>query len=295
MEGAYNLRVIEYANGTVQIRKYSTPVNAVFDTETSVTPVYQKPKKRERPKMLNPFTEELEIMYDLNNSDRSAKNSLNRTREKLYTYSRQADWEWFITLTFDGSKVDRYDFSGCMKKANQWFKHQHQRYASDLMYLFVPEQHKDGAWHIHGVLSNTGCMKFEDSGRVAIGKKAYVRTAENAKYPTIYNLSGWRFGWSTATAVRDKHKVATYIVKYMTKELCEVTKGKKRYYRSRNIPEPNERGFIVEPHEYDQFMQTLEDSLGLNLVYQKEVSGTYNTVNYRFYQEEREDKKNGKN
>jgi len=96
MEGAYNLRVIEYANGTVQIRKYSTPVNAVFDAETSVTPVYQKPKKRERPKMLNPFTEELEIMYDLNNSDRSAKNSLNRTREKLYTYSRQADWEWFI-------------------------------------------------------------------------------------------------------------------------------------------------------------------------------------------------------
>lgn len=52
MEGAYNLRVIEYANGTVQIRKYSTPVNAVFDAETSVTPVYQKPKRESVQKCL---------------------------------------------------------------------------------------------------------------------------------------------------------------------------------------------------------------------------------------------------
>lgn len=290
MEGAYNLRIIEYANGTVQVRKYSTPVNATYEGETSVTPVYQKPKKRERERIYNPFTEEMEIMWNLDNAERSAKNSLNRTRENLYKYSRQVDWEWFITLTFDDVKVDRYDFSACMKKANKWFQNQHDRYANDLKYLFVPEQHKDGAWHIHGVIADTGEMKFSDSGRVAIGKKAYIKTTENSKYPTIYNLSGWRFGWSTATAVRDKHKVATYIVKYMTKELCMVTTGKKRYYRSRNIPEPKESGYIVEPHEMSEFMDTLENSLGLNLVYHKEVEGIYNSVDYRFYQEEREEK-----
>lgn len=294
MDGAYNFRIIQYANGSVEIRKYSSPVNAIYEGETTIEPIYQKPKKREGQMEYNPFTDEVERLPTFEDSERSARKSLNRTKQNIYKYSRQANWEYFITLTFDGAKVDRYDFDVCMKKTYQWFNNQQKRYAPNIKYLYVPEQHKDGAWHIHGVICDIGEMKLIDSGRVAIGKKSYIRTTENANYPTIYNLSSWRFGYSTASKVKDKHKVATYITKYLTKDLCESTFGKKRYYRSRNIPEPEEKGFIVEPHEYADFLQTIENSIGITLVYEKEVTGEHQSVTYRYYQEEREEKENGR-
>ena len=294
MDGAYNFRIIQYANGSFEIRKYSSPVNAIYDGETTIEPIYQKSKIRNPLKEYNPFTDKVERLPTFEELERSARNSLNRTKQNIYKYSRQANWEYFITLTFDGVKVDRYEYDKCMKKADRWFRNQKYRYAPELKYLFVPEQHKDGAWHIHGVICDIGDMKLTDSGRVAIGKKSYIRTNDNANYPTIYNLSGWLFGYSTATKVKDKHKVATYITKYLTKDLCESTFGKKRYYRSRNIPEPEEKGFIVEPHEYADFLQTIENSIGLTLVHEKEVTGEHQSVTYRYYQEEREEKENGK-
>lgn len=292
MEGAYNIRVIRYENGTFEIRQYSNPVNAIYEGESSSAPIYQSGNKRKVKLEYNPFTDEMEKLRTIEDAERSAKNSLNRTKQNIYKFSRQADWEYFITLTFDGSKVNRYDFDECMGKANKWFNNQKARKAPDLKYLFVPEQHKDGAWHIHGVIADVGEMSFADSGRVAIGKKAYRRSDVNSEFATIYNLSGWRFGFSTATKVRDKYKVASYITKYITKDLCESTFGKKRYYRSRNIPEPIEKGFIVESQDFDSFMTEMVDSFGCCMVYQKEVNGLYQSVTYRFYQEEREEKEN---
>ena len=290
MEGAYNVRVIHYENVTFEIRKSASPVNAIFASETQVAPVYQQPKKRKKELTYNPFTDEYEPLRTLDEAERSARNSLNRTKQNIYKYSRQANWEFFITLTFDESKVNRYDYGVCMKKANIWFNHQKSRKAPDLKYLFVPEQHKDGAWHIHGIISDVGEMSFVDSGRVAIGEKAYRRSDVNSEGATIYNLSGWKFGFSTATKVRDKYKVASYITKYITKDLCASTFQKKRYYRSRNIPEPIEKGFIVENQDIDSFISEMEDSFGCDLVYEKEVNGEFQSVTYRFYQEEREDK-----
>lgn len=295
MEGAYNIRVIRYENGTFEIRQYSNPVNAIYEGETSVAPFYQAGMKRKVNLEYNPFTDEMEKLRTIVDAERSAKNSLNRTKQNIYKFSRQADWEYFITLTFDGSKVNRYDFDECMGKANNWFNNQKKRKAPDLKYLFVPEQHKDGAWHIHGVIADVGEMAFADSGRVAIGEKAYRRSDVNSEFATIYNLSGWRFGFSTATRVRDKYKVASYITKYITKDLCENTFGKKRYYRSRNIPEPIEKGFIVEPQYFDSFMTEMVDSFGCGMVYQKEVNGLYQSVTYRFYQEEKEEREEKEN
>lgn len=292
MEGAYNIRVIRYENGTFEIRQYSNPVNAIYEGETSVAPIYHTGMKRKVNLEYNPFTDEMEKLRTIEDAERSAKNSLNRTKQNIYKFSRQADWEYFITLTFDGSKVNRNDFDECMGKANNWFNNQKKRKAPDLKYLFVPEQHKDGAWHIHGVIADVGEMSFTDSGRVAIGEKAYRRSDVNSEFATIYNLSGWRFGFSTATKVRDNYKVASYITKYITKDLCESAFGKKRYYRSRNIPEPIEKGFIVEPQDFDSFMTEMVDSFGCCMVYQKEVNGLYQSVTYRFYQEEREEKEN---
>lgn len=314
MSEAYNIKLIEYDNGVVEVRTYSKIVNADMVDKTDLaddillienmigtehcnlrfmsernedaremerladgTPV---PVSDGDEKTYNPFTGKYEKLTDIQTAtfmhERSVRSSLNRTVQAVYRYSRQCEWEYFITLTFSPEVVDRHDFSACMKKASKWFNHQKDRYAKELKYLIVPEMHKDGAWHIHGVVADTDRMSITDSGHV---------TKEGQ---TVYNLVGWKFGFSTATAVTDTYRVSTYITKYITKDLCELSKGRKRYYRSRNIPEPKETEFLVPHGDREEFLQSIADSLGVELEYTKSLDCEYMSVDYRFYRMQKE-------
>ena len=283
--GVYNTKIIEYANGMVEMRKYNRPINAhlVYISQEECTKRCQLGKEQKKLNdeaeysqvELNPFTEQKEQMWDYHYEDvlkarqlESQRRSRNRTINAIYNLSRQCDWKYFITLTFSPDVIDRYNFDACMKKANTWFNNQRKRKAFDLQYLFVPEQHKDGAWHIHGLLAQVGDISFVDSGHRDKGK-------------VVYNLDGWKFGFSTATLVDDVQKVSIYITKYITKELCEHTLGKKRYYRSQNIPEPKVTELIVEASDSD-FVEVLADSLGKTVLYEKSISG-YVDIDYKYF------------
>lgn len=283
----HNVKIVEFGNGLVEVRKYAKPVNAhlMYVSQEECMKRQQCGKEeRERNDMVeyseieyNPFTEKEERIWDICYEDvverrklESQRRSRNRTINAIYNLSRQCMWEYFITLTYSPEVVDRYDFDTCMKKANTWFKNQQQRKANDLQYLFVPEQHKDGAWHIHGLLAQVGNMSFVDSGHCANEK-------------IVYNMDGWRYGFSTAVKIGDDadevQKVSTYITKYITKELCENTLGKKRYYRSRNIPEPVTTELLIEND--DNFINVLADSLGKEVFYEKSVKG-YVDIDYKY-------------
>lgn len=296
MAEPYNIKLIEYENGTFCIKVYSECINADYECSEEILShsIPYKPKKMHhkvnRGEDLEcPFDGEIYKVYtplEIQQINRSSVVSRKRTLDNIYKYSRQAVWEYFITLTFDSEKVNRYDFSEVMKKSKRWFNNQQQRFAPDLKFLYVPEMHKDGAFHIHGLIADCGNMKITDSGRVSIGGKAFKRTESNCSYPTIYNLSGWNFGWSTATYVSDTKRVSSYITKYITKELCEVSKNKRRFYRSRNLTEPKEITFVVEGDK-NEFIQKIIDSIGLDLSYEKVVSSDFNTVTYKYYEEKR--------
>lgn len=280
----FNVKIIRYANGTVEVRQYDRVINNHLMYITEEDLLNRQRVGIENAKddicqpdlVYNPFSEKEEEIIEFSQmeilakrAERSAKNSLNRTVNEVYKYSRQCNWDYFVTLTFDKKKVDRYDFSECMKKASKWFNNQQQRKAFNLQYIFVPEQHEDGAWHVHGLIARVGDMSFIDSGRKAKGR-------------VVYNLTGWKFGFSTATKVVDTCKVSSYITKYITKELCAVTKGKKRYYRSRNIPEPVEDNFLLENEERDNYIAMVMDSMGADEEYTKSITG-YVNVDYKYY------------
>lgn len=284
----FNYKVIQYANGMVEVRKYSRPIGAdsVESLDRSVEWIARRALRGKKQmsdickpeELYNPFADDIEEVYSVDQleilkhrEERSLKNSFNRTKQEVYKISRQCNWEYFITLTYSSEVVDRYDFDACMRKANKWFNNQKNRYSNVLQYMFVPEQHKDGAWHIHGLIAQVGAMKFVDSGK-KWGNKC------------VYNLGGWKNGFSTAVpitqTVEDIQKVSTYITKYITKDLCSVTKGKKRYYRSQNIPKPIEINLLLESDDYDVDM--IIDSLGVSLDYEKTVNG-YVDVDYKYY------------
>lgn len=312
---AYNVKITEYANGQFEITTYKQGVYTMLDGESSYRAdmidknadalawrfasyvIDEKtgqgrfiPRIEDREYCYNPFTEKIQYVYtdadewvEERKKEHSLYSSLNRTRSALYMYARQCDWEYFITLTYSPDKIDsRYDFSLCMKKTHKWINNCKNRKARELLYLLVPEQHKDGAWHIHGLLCNTTGLTFTDSGKRYDGK-------------IVYNLDDWKLGFSTATKVADTCKVSNYITKYITKDLCAVTPGKQRYFVSKSIPKPKTFTTLIDPDEIDGFIQEVADSYGADLEYQKDVSG-YLDVNYKYFKkcQKGEKKENGK-
>lgn len=155
---------------------------------------------------------------------RSIEEAYKRTRAKIYDYARANEWEWFVTWTFSQEKVkSRYDYEELAKKMTYWLNNVRKRRSKDLKYLIVPELHKDGALHFHGLMANIGNMTLVDSGR------------RDKRRRKVYNIEDYQLGFTTATRVSDTKRAANYITKYITKTLIVITKDRKRYWISRNL------------------------------------------------------------
>ena len=203
---------------------------------------------------------------------RSLRSSMGRTTNKVYYLARSNDWEWFFTLTFNPEVVDSFDYEACTKKLSNWFIVM-RRMCPDMKYLVVPEQHKSGRWHFHGLFAGCDALGFVDSGK---------KTKDGE---VIYNVGKYRLGFSTATRVRDPRRVTRYIGKYITKDLCAVTKGKKRYWCSRNLSQAEIEKKYYAPGELPVILEQLRDmatsvtsstSEGLGATYYIELSEVWN-------------------
>ena len=190
------------------------------------------------------------------------RRSLSRTKQRIYEIVRNDDWEYFVTLTFDGQKVNRYDYGETSKKLSQWLKNLHRR-LPDIRYMFVPEKHKDGAYHFHGIIACCAGLHLTDSDKKDHGRP-------------IYNIGSYRLGWSTATRVRDNAAVVRYITKYITKEVEVDAKGRKRYWCSKNLIRPEVKTGLIGLSDQGLLSMELQDSC----VYKNIVQNGFNEVQY---------------
>lgn len=275
--GAYNVRLIEYPNGEVQVRRYSSPLEIKepndYEEERILDDYIRNPFDNKLTRCVDDFSELDNVRHAT--QEENETRSFNRTKNKIYDYSRCTNWEKFITFTFNKEKVDRYNFDECSRVVRQWI-HNQRRNAPDLQYLLVPELHKDGAIHFHGLLANTGKMKFVDSGKRTKDKQV------------IYNMGAWSNGFTTAIDVYNTHGVSKYIGKYITKELCALTKGKNRYFVSTNLPVPHKSSFLItDDKDFGDLLDMISNSFGVEVVHisQPRKQGSYVDVDYYELQE----------
>ena len=210
----YNILITHYADNKQSVRIYKNQIHSDDDVTAEIA------ENREISKQ---FNKENGLEPDKDWSDYVSKN---RTINSIYQYGRSYIWEYFITLTFNPDRVNRYDFYDCMHSASKYFEYVKRNFSRDLDYLLVPEKHKDGAWHIHGVITNTNNLPISDSGKV------------DSKGQIIYNLPTFIYGFTTATKVTNSFAVSAYITKYITKELSTETKNRKRYIISNGLKKP---------------------------------------------------------
>lgn len=139
-----------------------------------------------------------------------------RARKQIFELCACNDLDLFFTLTLDKELIDRYDYKGIVRKFGQWADNRVRR--KGLRYVAVPELHKDGAVHFHG-LCNAAAVRLVDSGRT--DKKSGQK---------IFNLSDWTLGFTTAIYIYGAPGAAAqYVAKYVTKQAQGGTIGG-RYY-----------------------------------------------------------------
>lgn len=149
--------------------------------------------------------------------------SMRRARAKLRRLALANDFDYFVTLTLDPAKIDRYNGEAVVKALGRWCDNMVRRHG--LRYILVPERHKDGAFHFHGFMAGPG-LKATDSGHEIGGRKAY-------------NLPQWTLGFTTAQPLYGEYPAAVaYCCKYIGKQDGERPLGR-WYYSGGALREPD--------------------------------------------------------
>ena len=178
-----------------------------------------------------------------------------RAKQVVYDLARSNDWEYFITLTL-GEGVDRFDYEACCEAVMKYTKYLGKR---GCRWIIVPEQHKNGAWHFHGLLA--GPVKAVRAVNAHTGQPLIDKAGRE-----VYNLIDYKAGFTTAVKLDGSPRVATYLTKYYTKDM-QIPKGKKRYWSSRNLARPQVF--------YDQLYGSTFEELFDAARYRKDIQGPY--------------------
>lgn len=252
---SYNLSVSDYGTNGTFITLYPQNIHVYKDIikKASIERKYRKIGFGEKiGTFLNPFTcEESTLRDNYERTERDIEHSnyvsTSRTRKKVAQLVRSVtDFKYFLTFTFSPEVVDRYSYSSCSKEMSHYLKRLMEHYP-DLKYVIVPEQHKDGAWHFHGLFSD---IPVSFSGHYS------------KKGDKIYNVSDYNSGWTTATIIKEYKKSLSYILKYIRKDLSKsVEKGKKRYWYSTSTIKPIEPcKILLTPDELLAFVQICKEN-----------------------------------
>ena len=180
------------------------------------------------------------------------------------------DLDTFATFTYaPDDDLDKASYENCYEILRPWLSNRVQR--KGLRYVIVPELHKSGAVHFHGIM-NSSALKLIQATSPYTGKPL-----TRNKLP-IYNLTDWRAGFSTAQIIGgediDREKVSKYIFKYMGKQLGARIGGRYALIGGTNLIKPAyEYGDSIEEFMDAEMLPTYKRNIqiGENLEY-SEVS-----------------------
>jgi len=187
---------------------------------------------------------------DSDAKERSAK----RARKRLFELAACNPFELFVTLTLDQKEIDRYDYKIVIKKMNQWLTNLVKR--KGFAYIFVPERHKDGAIHFHGLCTSAG-LTLLPSGHRDKSKR------------DILNVANWRYGYTTAVKLDgDYTNVCKYITKYIRKDMgTDGTIGGRYYLHGGKLNEPWCQWYEANYEDAEGKEVCIEEAGGLRLKY----------------------------
>lgn len=157
------------------------------------------------------------------NADERLLASISRTKSRIYELAMCNEFSFFCTFTMSAEKVkDRYDLDNIQKGFAQFIRNLNRGRENKIVYLLIPERHKDGAWHLHGLIE--GLKVGEDLREFSLAEFLPYKIRKMLKNgEKVYNWDKYsqKYGFFTATAIKSKAAVSSYVCKYVTKEVAK--------------------------------------------------------------------------
>lgn len=163
-------------------------------------------------------------------------NNISRAQMTVFELAVCNEWDWFITLTISPQKFDRSDLRGYYKEFRKFLDYYNKKYKTKVKFLFVPEKHKDGMWHMHGLIRG---ILHEHLRQFQPGDNVPQYLIDNGYYN--WGLYANKFGWCSLDKIKDKLKCSRYITKYITKDTSKNVTSlyNKLYYCSMGLQRSN--------------------------------------------------------
>lgn len=161
-----------------------------------------------------------------------------RAKSMIRQYGLCNPWDYFVTLTLDSNIYDRYDLGKFHKDLMQWVRNERKRYKKiypdhdkKLSVLFVPENHRDGAWHLHGFVYG---LPEGETSRFEAGK--HPRELVDGDFRNWLRYSD-SFGFCSLGSIRDLTSTVFYTCKYINKNITALAdlRGQHLYFASRPL------------------------------------------------------------
>ena len=191
------------------------------------------------------------------NPMRAEEESRRRAKSKVLDIVRCNHFQYMLTLTIDGNKLDRYDSQKVYQKVRTFLSNATARHGFE--YVMVPEYHKRKpgeerpAIHLHG-LCNLGSLEIVPAVNPRTGK------ALTEKGKPVYNLPAWIWGFSKLVPLdENSERAALYITKYITKSEDKIFG--KRYLLSRKLTKAPQI-IPLAPINYSEFRDEAKLALG---------------------------------
>lgn len=241
----YNRKTTDYGNGMLEIVAYHHPKQKYIGANHPAS-------RNEKPKLSD---EEQEM----------------RTRKQIYAIRRRIkgyalinEFEWFVTLTLNPEKINSFDYNIAKTTLLKWCRLIRDKYGK-FDYLLIPELHKSGAIHFHGLLGDIPANFAE-----AVNPKTNTPVIRHERQ--VYNLEDWKYGFSDCEKIESPERAASYITKYVTSALLTDKKmyNQKRYFCSQKLKKPTITFGMEDNTELDDFIPNYgivdTDSNGKNYV-----------------------------
>ncbi|MDE5601641.1 MAG: hypothetical protein K2J16_04000 [Clostridia bacterium] len=241
--------VVNYFADEVEIVFFKRPLNCI--EEVANIDVDSSRNYVDINGVLFPKDENISNAKFLDNMANSARQSI----DAFWGYALSNKWNYFITLTTDKLKVDRYDDDE-VKRLWRICRQRIQRYDKNAKLLIIPERHTrtnklgEKALHFHGLVA------MRDFELRPFKLNGVWQTSKTGA--PLYNFPFWDFGQANCAIIypddfiiinedipsetdnnrkytTNQRRVVAYLNKYMSKEFGSVGYGQKHFYRTHNV------------------------------------------------------------
>ena len=115
---------------------------------------------------------------------------------------------------------DRENLKDYRKALAMLVRNLNRERSEKIKYLLIPERHKKGGWHLHGLfqgLTESDLVAFKVSDRIPEKMKKAIKNGEK-----LFNFPRYakKFGFCSISEIKNNTAAAVYITKYITKDIA---------------------------------------------------------------------------